>query len=79
LRKATSAILVIHGGAGTISREAMTPEKEKAYRAGLSDALLAGYKVLNGGGSSMDAVEAAVCVMEDNPLFKRGSRRRVHE
>lgn len=72
LRKAPHAILVIHGGAGTISRESMTPEKEKAYRAGLSDALAAGYKILNSGGTSMDAVEAAVSVLEDNPLFNAG-------
>ena len=70
--KSTRALLVIHGGAGTISRDLMTPEKEAAYRAGLSDALLAGYKVLNSGGTSMDAVEAAICVLEDNPLFNAG-------
>jgi beta-aspartyl-peptidase (threonine type) len=68
----TRALLVVHGGAGTISRDQMTPEKETAYRAGLSDALLAGYKVLSGGGTSLDAVEAAVCVLEDNPLFNAG-------
>ena len=72
LRKTPQAILVIHGGAGTISRDSMTPEKEKAYRAGLADALAAGYKILNSGGTSMDAVEAAICVMEDNPLFNAG-------
>jgi beta-aspartyl-peptidase (threonine type) len=71
-RATPHAVLVIHGGAGTISRDLMTPEKEKAYRAGLADALAAGYKILNSGGTSMDAVEAAICVMEDNPLFNAG-------
>ena len=70
--KRNRAILVIHGGAGTISRDQMTPEKEKLYRDGLSEALATGYKILNSGGSSMDAVEAAICVLEDNPLFNAG-------
>lgn len=72
LKKAPRAVLVIHGGAGTITRDQMTPEKEKLYRAGLSDALAAGYKILHGGGTSLDAVEAAICVLEDNPLFNAG-------
>jgi len=71
-RRSARAVLVIHGGAGTIQRELMTPEKEAAYRAGLSDALTAGYRVLDGGGTSMDAVEASICVLEDNPLFNAG-------
>src|SRR5678810_405019 len=70
--KRNRAILVIHGGAGTISRDQMTPEKEKLYRDGLSEALATGYKILSGGGTSMDAVEAAICVLEDNPLFNAG-------
>jgi beta-aspartyl-peptidase (threonine type) len=65
-------VLVIHGGAGTISRDKMTPEREAAYRAALSQALDAGYQILRRGGSSLDAVEAAVCVMEDSPLFNAG-------
>lgn len=65
-------VLVIHGGAGTITRANMTPEREKAYQAALEQALLAGYQVLNKGGSSLDAVEAAVRIMEDNPLFNAG-------
>ncbi|KAA9331120.1 isoaspartyl peptidase/L-asparaginase family protein [Adhaeribacter soli] len=64
--------LVIHGGAGNISRESMTPDKEKAYTEGLNAALAAGYAVLEKGGTSLDAVEAAVRVMEDNPLFNAG-------
>jgi beta-aspartyl-peptidase (threonine type) len=50
----------------------MTPEAEKAHRAGIEQALKAGYDLLKGGGSSLDAVEAAVRVLEDNPLFNAG-------
>lgn len=64
--------LVIHGGAGTISPSTMTPEKEAAYQADLNKALNAGYKVLEQGGSSLDAVTQAVKVMEDSPLFNAG-------
>ncbi len=64
--------MVIHGGAGTIERSTMTPEKEKAYRAGLAQSLLAGYAVLEGGGSSLDAIQAAIHVLEDDPLFNAG-------
>jgi beta-aspartyl-peptidase (threonine type) len=72
LEKSKRAILVIHGGAGTISRDQMTPEKEKLYRDGLSAALAAGYKILSSGGTSMDAVEAVICVLEDDSLFNAG-------
>ncbi|MBO9565773.1 MAG: isoaspartyl peptidase/L-asparaginase [Niastella sp.] len=65
-------VLVIHGGAGTILQSTMTPEKEKNYRAGLQQALQAGYAKLQAGASSLDAVEAAVRVLEDNPLFNAG-------
>ena len=64
--------IVIHGGAGTITRKAMTPEMEAEYRAGLKQALDAGYAVLKSGGTSLDAVQAAIRVMEDNPLFNAG-------
>jgi beta-aspartyl-peptidase (threonine type) len=64
--------LVVHGGAGTIERSNMTPEKERAYRAGLERALTAGYEVLKGGGSSLDATEAAVLILEDDPHFNAG-------
>lgn len=64
--------LVIHGGAGTISRENMSPEKEAAYSEALTAALQTGYIVLENGGSSLDAVEAAIKVMEDSPLFNAG-------
>jgi beta-aspartyl-peptidase (threonine type) len=64
--------IVIHGGAGTISRKDMTPEMEAQYRAGLKQALDAGYAVLKNGGHSLDAVQAAIRLMEDNPLFNAG-------
>ncbi|MBO9499167.1 MAG: isoaspartyl peptidase/L-asparaginase [Novosphingobium sp.] len=64
--------LAIHGGAGVISRGDLTPDQEKAYRAGLDEALAAGSKVLGEGGSSLDAVEATIRVLEDNPLFNAG-------
>ena len=64
--------LVIHGGAGTITRQNMTPEKEKAYKQTLEMALRTGYAVLKKGGTSMDAVEATIHVMEDSPLFNAG-------
>jgi len=65
-------VLVIHGGAGTILKSKMTPEKEKAYKEALTLALKNGYAILQNGGSSLDAVTAAVTVMEDSPLFNAG-------
>ena len=64
--------LAIHGGAGTILKEDLTPELEIAYKKGLEDALTAGYKILEDGGTSTDAVEAAIVVLEDNILFNAG-------
>src|SRR5207249_9426152 len=64
--------LAIHGGAGTIERSKMTPEKEREYRAGLERALTAGCEILKRGGSSLDATEAAVRVLEDDPHFNAG-------
>lgn len=64
--------LVIHGGAGTIKRENMTPEKEKAYHAKLQEALDSGYAVLERGGKSLEAVIVAIKIMEDSPLFNAG-------
>jgi len=64
--------LVIHGGAGTITRANMTPEKEKAYREVLNTALQNGYAILKKGGTSLQAVEAAIMVMENSPLFNAG-------
>ena len=66
------AILVIHGGAGTILKKNMTPEKEEAYRQKLTEALMAGQKVLNDSGTSTDAVIAAIEVLENSPLFNAG-------
>ncbi|HOZ83927.1 MAG TPA: isoaspartyl peptidase/L-asparaginase [Niabella sp.] len=65
-------VLVVHGGAGTIVKSSMTPAKEKAYIDALTMALQSGYKILQKGGSSLDAVEAAILVLEDNPLFNAG-------
>jgi beta-aspartyl-peptidase (threonine type) len=64
--------LAIHGGAGTIERSKMTHQREREYRAGLERALAAGYEILKRGGSSLDAAEAAVRVLEDDPYFNAG-------
>jgi len=64
--------LAIHGGAGTISPDRITPEMERDLRAGLEQALEAGHAVLRDGGSSLDAVIAAVRLLEDDPLFNAG-------
>lgn len=61
--------IAIHGGAGTINREDLTAEREKAVHETLQKALQAGHGVLTDGGSSLDAVTAAVTVLEDSPLF----------
>ncbi len=64
--------LVLHGGAGTILKQDMTPDLEAAYLQGLEDALKAGYSVLDEGGTSVNAVKATVVVLEDNILFNAG-------
>lgn len=64
--------IAIHGGAGTILKEDMTPELEESYRVALKDALDAGYAVLENGGTAINAVKAAVVSMEDCPLFNAG-------
>lgn len=64
--------LAIHGGAGTILKEDMTPELEQAYLQGLTDALNAGYAVLEEGGTAANAVKAATVILEDNMLFNAG-------
>ncbi len=64
--------LVLHGGAGTIKKENMTAEKEKAYRKKLEEALNKGYAVLESGGTSIEAVIATITIMEDSPLFNAG-------
>jgi beta-aspartyl-peptidase (threonine type) len=68
----TKYVLVIHGGAGTILKSQMSPEKEKAYTDALNKALQAGNDILKDGGTAVDAVEACVRSMEDNPLFNAG-------
>jgi len=64
--------LAVHGGAGAVPRAALTPEREARYREGLERALDAGYALLEGGGSSLDAVTTAVRILEDDPLFNAG-------
>ena len=64
--------IAIHGGAGVITRSSMSDEDERSYRADLGRALDAGYAVLDSGGSSLDAVTAAVRILEDSPLFNAG-------
>lgn len=67
-----NAVLAIHGGAGVIRREGLGPEREAACRAGLEAALRRGHDVYRTGGTALDIVEAAVCALEDNPLFNAG-------
>lgn len=64
--------LAIHGGAGVIERADLSPEQDAAYRAALNAALEAGAAVLRGGGTALDAIEAAIRLMEDDPLFNAG-------
>ena len=64
--------IVIHGGAGTIERSKITPEKDAEIRAALDDALSAGAKILDGGGSALDAVTAVITRLENNPDFNAG-------
>jgi L-asparaginase / beta-aspartyl-peptidase len=65
-------VLVIHGGAGTILKASMTPEKEKLYKQGLQNALNAGSTILKNGGTALDAIEATIKVLEDDSLFNAG-------
>ena len=71
-QSAPQIAFVIHGGAGVIRRGDLSPEKEKAYRDKLAEVAQAGYKVLQNGGTSLDAVETAINLMEDSPLFNSG-------
>lgn len=64
--------IAVHGGAGTILRSLLTPEKEALYVKGIEQAILAGHKILKDGGTSLDAVEAAVVALENYPLFNAG-------
>ncbi|HEX2788416.1 MAG TPA: isoaspartyl peptidase/L-asparaginase [Ignavibacteria bacterium] len=64
--------IAIHGGAGTILKSAMTDEKEKQYTEGLNNSLITGWRILEQGGSALDAVTASVIELENNPLFNAG-------
>lgn len=64
--------IVLHGGAGTIKKENMTPGQETAYRIKLQEALNVGYAILENGGTSLDAVQKTVNILEDSPLFNAG-------
>ncbi|MDR2204624.1 MAG: isoaspartyl peptidase/L-asparaginase [Flavobacteriaceae bacterium] len=65
-------VLVIHGGAGSVTKENMTPEKENAYKEKLTEALKAGYTELQNGKTSAEAVQSAIVILEDSPLFNAG-------
>jgi beta-aspartyl-peptidase (threonine type) len=64
--------IVVHGGAGVIERASMKPETEAAYRASMKQATEAGGRVLDNGGSALDAIEATIHILEDDPLFNAG-------
>ena len=64
--------IAVHGGAGVVPAAELTPQLDAAFRTGLGAALRAGYAVLEAGGSSLDAVTAAVVVLEEDPLFNAG-------
>jgi beta-aspartyl-peptidase (threonine type) len=64
--------IAIHGGAGTISKNSMSSDKERAYKKALEEALEVGENLLKNGGNSLDAVEAAIISLENNPLFNAG-------
>ena len=69
---ATEFGIAIHGGAGTILKENMSSEQEASYRAKLAEATEAGFAVLENNGNAIDAVIAAVRILEDSPLFNAG-------
>ena len=70
--QAKPVAIVIHAGAGRIDRDSFTPERERLYHATLEQSLRAGHAILKGGGSALDAVEAAIVIMEDAPVFNAG-------
>ncbi|MDH3745696.1 MAG: isoaspartyl peptidase/L-asparaginase [Acidobacteriota bacterium] len=71
-RSASPIAMVIHGGAGTIEREDLSTELEASYRDKLKEALLVGHGILKQGGTSLDAVEATIRLLENSPLFNAG-------
>lgn len=84
MSKEKKIALAIHGGAGTISKKDLTPEKENAYRQGLEEAVTGGWKILEAGGTALDAVLKSTIILEDNPLFNAGkgsvfTNRGTHE
>ncbi|MFK5958203.1 MAG: isoaspartyl peptidase/L-asparaginase [Lutibacter sp.] len=72
VREPNSFAIVIHGGAGGIKREYFNSEQQEAYAHKLEEALNAGYAILEKGGVSLDAIQAAINIMEDSPLFNAG-------
>jgi len=66
------AVIAIHGGAGAITRAAMSAEKEQHYRQQLTAIVTAGQQILAAGGSALDAVTAAVRLLEECPLYNAG-------
>ena len=71
-QKQSQFSIVIHGGAGTILRKNMSPENEAVYKSKLEEAIRVGYNILKNGGSSLDAVQKTINVLEDSPLFNAG-------
>lgn len=71
-KKTNDFAIIIHGGAGTILRKNMSPEKETAYKNKLKEAISTGYTILKNGGTSLDAVVKTIQVMEESPLFNAG-------
>ena len=71
-QKTNEFAIIIHGGAGTILKKNMTPEKESEYKAKLTEAIKVGYKILKNGGTSQEAVMKTIQVMEKSPLFNAG-------
>lgn len=71
-QKQSEFSIIIHGGAGTIKRENMSPEKEEEYAKKLKEAIRVGYDILKNGGTSLDAVQNTINILEDSPLFNAG-------
>jgi beta-aspartyl-peptidase (threonine type) len=71
-KKVNDFAIIIHGGAGTILKKNMTPEKEASYEAKLSEAIKVGYTILKNGGTSQEAVLKTIQIMEESPLFNAG-------
>ena len=70
--KESGVTIVIHGGAGTILKKNMSDEKERLYKEKLKEAISIGYQILKDGGSSLDAVEQTILILENSPLFNAG-------